>query len=90
VKLATVLSSPRAVAVSLAVVRTFVRLREFMATHADLAKKIEQLEARYDGHFRPCSMRCAGLMNPPEPEAAEPRPRIGFEAPAKPKARGRK
>jgi hypothetical protein len=41
---ATVLSSPRAVQMSLYVVRAFVKLREVLASNADLARKLESLE----------------------------------------------
>jgi ORF6N domain len=46
VMLASVLGSPLAVEVSLAVVRTFIRLRKLLATHEDLARRLEQLEWR--------------------------------------------
>jgi hypothetical protein len=41
---ATILNSPRAVEVSVYVVRAFVRLRELAASHADLAKRLDELE----------------------------------------------
>ena len=43
---ATVLNSPRAVKMSLYVVRAFVRMREVLATHKELAKKLETLEKK--------------------------------------------
>lgn len=46
---ATVLNSPRAVEVSLYVVRAFVRLREILAQHKDLAAKLEELESKTEG-----------------------------------------
>jgi hypothetical protein len=49
---ANVLSSPRAVAASVMVVRAFIRMRQVLATHADLARKLEELEKRYDAQFR--------------------------------------
>ena len=48
--LATVLNSRVAVAASVAVVRAFVRLREMAITHKELAKKLNELERRMDGH----------------------------------------
>lgn len=45
---ATVLSSPRAVEVSVYVVRAFVQLRELVASHQDLAKRLDALEARLE------------------------------------------
>ena len=44
--LSSVLNSPRAVQMNILIIRTFVKLRELLATHKDLARKIEQLEAR--------------------------------------------
>lgn len=49
---ANVLNSPRAVDVSVQVVRAFMSLRNAVASHRDLAKKIEALEKRYDGQFK--------------------------------------
>jgi len=42
--LSSVLRSPRAIAVNIAIMRAFVKLREIMATHKDLARKIEQIQ----------------------------------------------
>ena len=50
IMLASVLNSPRAVEASLLVVRTFVKLRETLATHRELARKMEELERRLEGH----------------------------------------
>jgi hypothetical protein len=43
---ATILNSPRAVEISIYVVRAFVRLRELAATHGDLAKRLDELEQK--------------------------------------------
>src|SRR5205814_3479813 len=48
--LSSVLRSERAVAVNIAIMRAFVKLREVMATHKDLASKIESLESKYADH----------------------------------------
>jgi hypothetical protein len=45
---ATILSSPRAIEMSVYVVRAFVRLRQLAATHADLAKRLAELEEKTD------------------------------------------
>ena len=45
---ATILSSPRAIEVSMYVVRAFVRMRELAATHGDLAKRLDELEHKTD------------------------------------------
>src|SRR5881398_1944602 len=46
--LSSVLRSPRAVQVNIAIMRTFVRLREMLATNQKLRRKIEDMEKRYD------------------------------------------
>ena len=51
VMLASVLNSPQAIAASIKVVKVFVRLREILSTHKELAKKIEELEQKYDSKF---------------------------------------
>ncbi|NLE42326.1 MAG: ORF6N domain-containing protein [Lentisphaerae bacterium] len=50
--LATVLNSERAIDVNIAIMRTFVKLRQMLDSHARLAKKLAELEAKYDGQFR--------------------------------------
>jgi len=50
--LSSVLRSPQAILVNIAIMRTFVKLRELMNSHRDLAQKIESLERRYDGQFK--------------------------------------
>ena len=71
---ATVLNSPQAVQMSAAVVRAFVKLRRMALSVESLARKVNDLERKYDKHFKVVfdAVRC--LMNPPEP----PRKRIGF------------
>ncbi|HVZ80139.1 MAG TPA: ORF6N domain-containing protein [bacterium] len=49
--LSSVLNSPKAIQVNIQIMRTFVKLRQLMASNADLAKKIDELERKYDGHF---------------------------------------
>ena len=49
--LSSVLNSERAVAVNVVIIRTFVRLRSMIASHADLAAKLKQLETKYDARF---------------------------------------
>ena len=50
--LSSVLKSERAILANIAIIRAFSRLRQFLATHQDLAKKLEELEAKYDDQFR--------------------------------------
>ena len=49
---ANVLNSKRAVAATVQVVRAFVRLRQMHASNAELARKLEELEKRYDAQFK--------------------------------------
>ena len=49
--LSSVLNSPRAVQVNIAIMRTFVQLRRLMDSNRDLARRIDALEARYDEQF---------------------------------------
>jgi hypothetical protein len=71
---ASVLRSPRAVEMSLFVVRAFVRLRRSLAQHADLARKLEALEKKYDAQFKVVFEAIRALMAEPEPR----RRAIGF------------
>jgi hypothetical protein len=50
--LSSVLNSDRAIDVNIQIMRAFVKLREMMSTHKDLARKLQELEKKYDGQFR--------------------------------------
>jgi hypothetical protein len=63
--LSTVLRSDRAIAVNIEIMRTFVRLREMLATHADLARKLAALEKKYDAQFHVVFDAIRELMTPP-------------------------
>lgn len=73
---ASVLNTPKAVEVSIYIVRTFVKLREMIASHKDLAKKLEELERKYDGQFRVVFDAIRQLMIPPNQDKRK----IGFLA----------
>ena len=73
--LSSVLRSERAVQVNIIIMRAFVRLREILATHKELARKLEELERKYDAQFRAVFDAIRQLMAPP-PEAKKRR--IGF------------
>jgi len=73
--LSSVLRSPRAVQVNIAIVRAFVRLREMLLTNAGLARKLADLERKYDSQFRVVFDAIRQLMAPPP---APPKPEIGF------------
>lgn len=74
---ATVLNSPRAVEMSLYVVRAFVRMREVLAAHKALAFKHDQLAIATDAQFKDVIAALHALMTPVEPKR---RP-IGFVTP---------
>jgi hypothetical protein len=74
--LSSVLRSPRAVQVNIAVMRAFVRLREMLLTNAELARKLADLERKYDSQFKAVFDAIRQLMAPPPPQA--PRRQIGF------------
>ena len=72
--LSTVLRSDRAIDVNIAIMRTFVKLRQMLDSHAELAKKLAGLEAKYDAQFRVVFEVLNELMAAPEPK----RKPIGF------------
>jgi hypothetical protein len=75
--LSSVLRSPRAVAVNIEIMRAFVQLRRLLASHEDLARKLDELEQRYDQQFASVFEAIRQLMQPP-PSTRRP---LGFEAP---------
>jgi hypothetical protein len=72
--LSSVLRSKQAVQVNIEIMRAFVRLRRILASHADLARKLDALESKYDAQFKVVFDAIRQLMKPPEPKR---RP-IGF------------
>lgn len=76
--LSSILQSDRAVEVNIAIMRAFVRLREILSTHKDLARKLEELEKKYDENFRVVFEAIRQLMAPPA--AVGKKRRIGFHA----------
>ncbi|HEX4593218.1 MAG TPA: ORF6N domain-containing protein [Bryobacteraceae bacterium] len=75
--LSSVLNSERAVQVNIAIMRAFVKLREILATHRELAEKIEDLEKKYRQHdtkIQAVFDAIRQLLQPP----VSPRRRIGF------------
>jgi len=78
--LSTVLNSERAIAVNIAIVRTFVRLRQILATHKQLADRLLAMEKKYDRKFKVVFDILRQLMEPPPEPPKDP---IGFVAPRK-------
>lgn len=74
--LSSVLHSPRAVSVNIEIMRAFVRIRQWLASNAELAHKLAELEKKYDVQFKAVFDAIRELMRPPEPT----RKRIGFKA----------
>ena len=62
---ANVLSSKRAVEASVQVVRAFVKLRQMLASNTELARKLSELEEKYDRHFKIVFDAIRQLMTPP-------------------------
>ncbi|WP_303784072.1 ORF6N domain-containing protein [Azovibrio restrictus] len=73
---ATILNSPRAIEMSVFVVRAFVQLREMLSVHKDLAARLDALEQKYDARFKVVFDAIRQLMIPPEKEKRG----IGFMA----------
>ena len=73
--LSSVLNSERAIEVNITIMRAFVRLRAMLATHADLARRLDELEQKYDDQFRVVFEAIRELM---APEPVPPSRRIGF------------
>ena len=72
--LSCVLKSQQSVDVSIAIMRTFVKLRQLLESHAQLAAKLAEMEQQYDEQFRVVFEVLDELMSPPEPK----RKQIGF------------
>lgn len=77
---ANVLNSPRAVQMSVFVVRAFVNLRGVLSAHKDLARRLDDLERKYDAKFRVVFDAIRGLMAPPAPVGPKPKRVVGFRA----------
>jgi hypothetical protein len=72
--LSSVLRSERAVRVNIGIMRAFVKLREMLASHRELARKLDTIEKKYDGQFRIVFNAIREFLREPE----RPRRRIGF------------
>jgi hypothetical protein len=78
--LSSVLRSPRAVEVNIAIMRTFVQLRRLMDSNRDLAKKIEAMEMKYDEQFAVVFDAIKQLIAEDQAKKARPKRSIGFTA----------
>ncbi|MBA2585989.1 MAG: ORF6N domain-containing protein [Chthoniobacterales bacterium] len=83
---ANILNSPRAVQMSVFVIRAFVKMRETLLGTRDLAKKLAALEKQLTGRLDTHEVAIVNvlqqlmhILNPPPPPPAPPKPRIGFD-----------
>ncbi len=65
--LSSVLHSERAVSVNVEIMRTFVRLRQMLASNAELSRRLAALESKYDSQFKVVFDAIRQLMSPPPP-----------------------
>lgn len=73
--LSGILNSPRAINVNIAIMRAFVQMRRLMETHKELAKKINELESKYDEQFSIVFEAIRQLIQKDD----EPRNPVGFK-----------
>ena len=66
--LSSVLRSERAIQVNIEIMRAFIRLRQMLASNAELARKLDALEKKYDAQFKEVFEAIRQLMAPPEPK----------------------
>ena len=79
--LSSVLRSPRAVHVNIAIMRAFVQLRTLLATHEELRPKIEEMERKYDARFQSVFATIKHMLETP----MTPKRAIGFHPATNPK-----
>jgi phage regulator Rha-like protein len=75
--LSSVLNSQKAIQVNIQIMRTFVKIREYLSTHKVLAQKLKELESKYEGHdeqIKDIINAINQLLLPPE----KPKRQIGF------------
>ncbi|MFH1846666.1 MAG: ORF6N domain-containing protein [Candidatus Omnitrophota bacterium] len=73
--LSSILNSKRAIQVNIAIMRTFAKLREMIATHKDLKQKLKEMEKKYDKQFQIVFQALEQLLEEPE---SKPKKQIGF------------
>ena len=72
--LSSTLNSERAIQVNIEIMRSFIKLRQMLASNADLARRLYDLESKYDRQFKVVFDAIRQLMSPPPPG----RKQIGF------------
>ena len=78
--LSSVLKSKRAVQMNIVIIRAFVKLREMLGTHKDLAHKMEQVETRLRQHGSAIAVLVDEIKKLKQPSPTPPKRRIGFTA----------
>ena len=78
--LSSVLKSQRAVQMNIVIIRAFVKLREMLGTHKDLAHKMEQVEIRLRQHGSAIAVLVDEIKKLKQPPPTPPKRRIGFTA----------
>ena len=76
--LSTVLNSERAIQVNIAILRAFVKLRELLLTHKELAQELEELERKYQLHETDIQVIFEAIKKLLEPPPEPPKPRFGL------------
>src|SRR5436190_9729031 len=74
--LSSVLNSERAVLVNIEIMRAFVKLRQLLASDAELSRRLDELESKYDRHFKVVFDAIREMMSPPVRDRKE----IGFRS----------
>ena len=75
--LSSVLTSPKAAKVNIAIMRAFVKLRQFLSAHKELAEKLEELERKYQLHETDIQVIFEAIRRLIEPPDEPPKPRFG-------------
>ena len=76
--LSSVLNSPRAIQMNIAIMRAFVKLREILSTHKELAMKLKQLEMKIEGHDEEIQAIFEAIRQLMAPPPEKPKRPIGF------------
>ena len=76
--LSGILKSKRAVQVTIAIMRAFVKLREILSTHKELAFKLKELENKIERHDDDIQAIFEAIRQLMEPPPEKPKPKIGF------------
>jgi len=76
--LSGLLNSDRAIQVNIAIMRAFVKLRQVLLTHKELAQKLEELERKYQLHEQDIQVIFEAIKKLIEPPDEPPKPRFGL------------